>query len=337
VSNSVEKRDLSDNRAGHSVTIRKATKTETHACLRLILGTAGELASEEQVTDFLRFALYRHINLQDLYLAERRGVIVWAILPVVSPGRTMVLFCPGQVAPTLQDTIVPGLIARLLADFATRGVHLAQVLLDSSDSVVIRLFESIGFSRLAELLYLNRELRRLEQPTLPNGYRLLRYGPGVHSDFARTIAATYHQSLDCPALNGRRDMEDILEGHKAVGQFDANLWSLLCDGNVPIAVSLLNRSPHTEAIELVYFGLIPSMRGRGIGDLLMQHAFYTAHTANARYLTLAVDSRNLPALKLYRRHGLREVCSRIALLQDLRELRVDSEPFGDTMAMHPNF
>src|SRR3712207_8951894 len=39
----------------------------------------------------------------------------------------------------------------------------------------------------------------------------------------------FRSSLDCPALNGVRDMEDVLAGHKASGEFDPALWFLLSE------------------------------------------------------------------------------------------------------------
>jgi ribosomal protein S18 acetylase RimI-like enzyme len=36
-------------------------------------------------------------------------------------------------------------------------------------------------------------------------------------------------------------------------------------------------------------------------------------------LSLAVDSKNAPALKLYHRHGLSRICTRLALIRDLRD------------------
>ena len=35
-------------------------------------------------------------------------------------------------------------------------------------------------------------------------------------------------------------------------------------------------------------------------------------------LTLAVDSRNAPALKLYYRHGMQQIGAKTAMLRDLR-------------------
>jgi ribosomal protein S18 acetylase RimI-like enzyme len=39
---------------------------------------------------------------------------------------------------------------------------------------------------------------------------------------------------------------------------------------------------------------------------------------NLPRLTLAVDSRNVPALKLYYRHGMQQMGTKTAMLRDLR-------------------
>jgi hypothetical protein len=135
--------------------------------------------------------------------------------------------------------------------------------------------------------------------------------------FAQTIFRTYQQSLDCPSLNGLRDMEDVLAGHKSSGEFDPRLWGLLCEGDEPRGVLLLARMQPAEALELVYLGLTPDARGRGIGDLLMGQAMSVASAERAGRLSLAVDSGNTPALKLYYRHGLQRVGAKDALMRRL--------------------
>ena len=180
---------------------------------------------------------------------------------------------------------------------------------------------------MAELIYLAGEpRRRLAAPALPAGVAWVEYNPATHEQFKRAIAATYDNSLDCPALNGVRDMEDVVAGHRASGEFDPRLWRLLvepaadpADPPVPLGVLLLAPIPAAAALELVYLGLVPAARGRRLGDLLLRHALAGVADHGMQRLTLAVDARNAPALKLYYRHGLARVGSKLAMMRDLRE------------------
>ena len=52
--------------------------------------------------------------------------------------------------------------------------------------------------------------------------------------------------------------------------------------------------------------------------LLMRHAFATAAAEGAEKLSLAVDAANAPALALYRRHNMHQLCARLALIRELR-------------------
>jgi ribosomal protein S18 acetylase RimI-like enzyme len=119
-------------------------------------------------------------------------------------------------------------------------------------------------------------------------------------------------------LNGRRDVNDIIAGHQASGHFNPDLWFLLREGDTPLGVLLLSDSLRGDAVELVYLGLAPASRGRKLGELMMRQAL--AVTANRKHdrLCLAVDSTNTPALKLYYRHGMQRIASKLALLRDLR-------------------
>jgi mycothiol synthase len=129
---------------------------------------------------------------------------------------------------------------------------------------------------------------------------------------------SYRESLDCPGLNGKRSIEDVIEGHKATGQHDPKLWFLLTESHWPRAVVLLSPTVSGETLELVYLGLVPEARGRGIGDLAMRQALAVGWAGRYEQLSLAVDARNAPAMKLYFRHGFQRVSSRLAMMRDLR-------------------
>src|SRR5437773_11909019 len=70
---------------------------EVEAALRLMLASAEGSAGDEQILDFLSFAVERNIDVNAIWIAERDGVILWMLLPVASPGKTMLLFTPGRM------------------------------------------------------------------------------------------------------------------------------------------------------------------------------------------------------------------------------------------------
>ena len=169
--------------------------------------------------------------------------------------------------------------------------------------------------------------------------RWLTYASANHALFRGTIARSYVQSLDCPALNGRRNMDDVIAGHQASGEFDARLWRLLCvppliagDDPEPLGVLLLARVPQAQVLELVYLGLTPEARGRRLGDLLVRQAIASVNDSGMARLSLAVDAKNAPALRLYYRHGLIRSGSRLAMMRDLRPPAVAALPMFDAPA-----
>jgi ribosomal protein S18 acetylase RimI-like enzyme len=307
------------------VQCRLVQRHEIEPALRVMLaGGINSSASDEQVLDFLGFALERQIDVNELWIAANgSGRIVWSLLPVVSPGRTMLMFSPGKLPRGTPDGAIQALVDTVAREYLARGVHLAQLLIDPADKSVIRAYLACGFQQLAELLYLQRRTAPADQQIpldLPAGFTLHAYTPKLHAQFAEAIGRSYASSLDCPALNGLRNMEDVIAGHKATGDFDPELWFLLTDNSTGDAAGtlLLSRTTQGDAVELVYLGLSPQFRGRGAGDALMRLALAKTAAQGRWQLALAVDSRNQPALRLYYRHGMHRVGARIALIKDLR-------------------
>ena len=295
---------------------RPARPDELSDALALLLGSGALPAQPQQVQDFVQFAGDRGIDIRNLWVAGAGGRLGWAILPVISPGRTMLLL----TASSRPNWLDPGpLIEAVCHCFAAEDVQLAQVLVAKEDPEGRELFVRHRFDEMAELLYLHVAVRRNPAPPiLPEGWSWRNYSPQSHHSFAVTIRESYRESLDCPGLNGMRDIEDIVAGHKAAGQFDPRFWLVLLEANVPRAVLLLNRVPRSEFAELVYLGLTPPARGRGVGDLVIRHALWTVRKMELSNLTLAVDAKNAPALRLYFRHGMQQVGRKTALIRDLR-------------------
>jgi hypothetical protein len=185
---------------------------------------------------------------------------------------------------------------------------------------MIDVYASLGFSQLAELVYLQNSPRKgYAFLPLPAGMRLVHYSQQTHDLFCEVIRQSYIQSLDCPGLSEMREIEDVIAGHKAAGEFDPENWFVLMQGDHPIGVVLLSSLSANQTMELVYLGVIPTMRGQGIGQFLFRHALALTSRSEFGRLNFAVDAGNRPALNLYYQHGMQRIGSKIAMLRDLRK------------------
>lgn len=276
-------------------------------------------------------------ELTRLALAQRPPGGVWiacegkrlltAVLCLVSPGKTMLLFLPEKISGAEQQQLIGRLVERACGSALSEQVHLAQALLDPDQVLSQSLLEQCSFAALAELLYLQCPIRRAAKaPSWPGELKLTTYSPATHAVFAQAILSSYRNSLDCPGLNGLRDIGDIVSGHRATGEFDPRLWFAVQADSVPAGVLLLNRLPNCQATELVYLGVAPEFRGRGIGDLLMRHAAAATSNVGGERISLAVDAANLPALRLYWRHGFQAFGRKLAMLRDLRKVKLTLGP-----------
>ena len=315
------RRDDGSEPAESPIVCRPPQQDEINIALRMILSADGHRPTDEQVVDFLRYIVARGVDLSDLKLAEQNGRVQWAVLPVVSPGKTMLLFGSTDRTREHEARCAGRAINETCAAFARRDVHLAQVLIEPGNQPARHLYHQAGFTDLAELQYLQCDVRSNLPPLqMPLGFSWETYSPVTHGVFSRTILQTYESSLDCPVLSGMRNIEDVIASHKASGEFDPSQWFLLYEKTTPMAVLLLASVPRTDAMELVYLGLTPAARGRGLGALVLRKALRTTLDAKIPRLTLAVDAANTPALKLYYRHGMEKLGSKLAMIRDLRPL-----------------
>jgi ribosomal protein S18 acetylase RimI-like enzyme len=297
---------------------RPANPNEVQLAVAMVLGSPSKPAPASQVIDFINAAPQRRIDVRAAWVVQSSNRIVWSILPVINPGRTCLLLAPGDL-PDSTFRAATQLVNQICRGLAEGGLHLSQVLLEPQHARPRRLFTSTGFNEIAELIYLQGYIPKALQPApITNQMRWLSYSRQTHDILAQTIIRTYENSLDCPALSGLRHIDDILAGHQATGEFDPSAWQLLVENDNPLGVVLLSRIPHTDVMELVYLGLVPEARNRGLGSILMRHAMHVSLRDQRRKISLAVDSKNSPALKLYYRFGLQQVATRHALIRDLR-------------------
>ncbi len=80
---------------------------------------------------------------------------------------------------------------------------------------------------------------------------------------------------------------------------------------------LLSAGSAPDTVELVYLGLSPSLRGRGIGDALIASGLARLAGRPESTIACAVDLANGPALALYRRAGFKRFTERVALVRQI--------------------
>lgn len=303
----------------------RASPQDTRRVLRMALASAGMSPAdiEMHVTGFMQYARSMKLDLSRQWVAVRGGRIISACTCIESPGRTAMLFLPDSRVSCREPGVIRALVDAAIEDASSRGIRLAQCLLDPDDLETRRAVQQSGFRTIAELVYMELETASARArpgstaSTDCDGITWLTYSTSRHLDFKNLIAETYEGSLDCPGLSGLRDMEDVIAGHKAAGLFDESRWLIACHHGEPAGCILLGENPLRPTLEVVYMAVRPAARGRGLGGVLLQRGLEVAYAAQFEKVTLAVDSMNHPALNLYRRVGFRATLRRTALLRPL--------------------
>ena len=64
--------------------------------------------------------------------------------------------------------------------------------------------------------------------------------------------------------------EEVLSGYRTTGVFDPQRWLLVRQDGEDVGCLLLADHPTSSQWELVYMGLVPEVRGRGLGIELVR-------------------------------------------------------------------
>jgi ribosomal protein S18 acetylase RimI-like enzyme len=284
--------------------------------LSILYQRVSEPLRDHLINQVIAEARRGEVDLSGLWIArERDGRLTGALLTQTLAGRAAAVWAPEVKRSWGRGALAAELVRTALRDLEARGFRLAQAVLDESAGPRARRdLTRGGMPWVTHLLYFERdtttpllwhdeehiEKARPVEPILD--WRP--FEPAIEAEFVRALLATYIGSLDMPELSGSRGPDDILEGHRAAGRFVPERWQLGCVHGDPdsAAVLLLASHPDRDAWEIVYLGLTPPARGKGLGRVVLRHALGLAHGAVAR-LELAADERNEPALRLYRGAG----------------------------------
>lgn len=247
-------------------------------------------------------------------------------------ARTSCLIVPGEGRTTMLFTSAPdpslvGELSRVIesASAASPTGTLSQTLLAPGEQVAHEAFRGAGFIDVGTLDYLQRKRPTskeaqgwaLQAGDLGGGVSMVPAPVGDDSLLRTALERSYEGTLDCPELCGMRETDDVIASHRATGEHDPTLWWLIERAGEPLGAVLANPSPTTSAVELVYMGVAPDLRGHGVGGRALRHLLATCAARSERLVTCAVDRRNTPARAMYEKYGFTGVQTRIALVKQV--------------------
>ncbi len=292
---------------------------------------ARERAARQLLASAPRFGIDLDLLWISLDATRRPPRVGEAVMVVPGEGRTAMLFLSvlaGRGDTRDEDRKHAERVAVLRAAFegiaaCGRDIRLAQALPERDEAWSIRAYRDAGMQLVGDLSYLQRAIRATgpAPPTppgsweWPEGVEVVGADTCTDEQIVAALDRSYEDTLDCPELCGMREMPDVLASHRATGVYDpARWWVVRVDGR-PEGCVLMSHCPDQGALELVYIGLSPVLRGRGLGRTLLDRAIEANAGCGAERLTCAVDHRNAPALRMYDAMGFGEFASRTALVR----------------------
>lgn len=293
------------------ITVLPARPGYRATALSLLFGGLPEDERQTQTSELLEAARRGEICLDGLLLAEADGEPAGAALYIVQRDRTAFVWPPVVSDHPAVDGISDALMQELVRRIDAASAWFGQAIVEPDERHDRDVLTRNGFASILDLIYLQRPLNEPLPDRAEAGLETVAYDPRTNRGrFAEVIEQTYIGSLDCPELKGFRTGEEALAGHEAAGEFHPSRWKIYRAGSRDVGVLLLTDQPEQRAWEVVYMGIIPEARGRGTGRAMLLCGLHEAREAGRDSVLLAVDSRNDPAIKLYRELGFRDVAVR---------------------------
>ena len=276
----------------------------------------------QMVNEALVEAREGRLDLSGLWVAQRRGRLVGALLTHSLAGRAAAIWPPEVETIWVRAALAAGLLRPALTTLRHQGIRIAQALVDpSGPATTAGDLVRGGLPRVTTLTFLERPTHRPESDnfTRTSGSPTFRWqtlSPATEADFRSVLQTTYRGSLDMPELDGVRSLDDVMASHQAAGRFEPTHWSVghIDDEPEAAAVLLMSEVPDRQVWEIAYLGLTPAARGRGLGRVALTHAYQQARDAQIPRIELAVDARNLPASRLYAAAGFKPFDRRVVHL-----------------------
>lgn len=278
----------------------------------LLYGHWPEPERKRLVRDALQSVSEQTLNLQHLLVARKSDSpsVLGAALAVERPGREAIVWLPGVAPGESADGVVPLLLSELAHRLDQAGVVCSVAFVDPLQSDDRQRLACSGYPGIADLCLMETRVspRLFPGAFSPSPFESIPWSEQRADEFARVIEQTQKEGCDCPEVGAFRTGHDVLASHGSSATPEPHLWQLYRrpGETEPSGILLLGATGLPEELEIQYLGVAPHARRQGFARQLLQHARRLALSQGKDRLHVAVESRNLPALSLYRADGFRE-------------------------------
>jgi RimJ/RimL family protein N-acetyltransferase len=285
--------------AEHRLIVEVCGAADRAAALQFVYSRLEPAQRERQVAHVLGLAAAGATTLEGLFVARTPDKLRGAILVDLQPGRVALLYPPGTSGKPLQAEVSAELLQAAIDFCTSRHVRIVQALLETDTGATADALGAAGLSHTVDLLYLVSTHESFPDVQPQSSLSFAPCQPDQQERLGALIERTYVASLDCPALDTARDIEDVLDGYRHTGVFAAERWLFVRQEGRDVGCLLLADYPEHDQWELVYMGLVPEVRGRTLGVDVTRYAQWLTRCAGRNRLVLAVDASNVPALAMY--------------------------------------
>ncbi len=242
-------------------------------------------------------------------------MLVGAMRVQLQPGRSAVIAAPSLLRTEATDTAV-SLLAHVLEILRNRDVQVVQALVDDQQTNG-EILRTGGLAHVGELHSMVCLATQFPQTPPSADVDFHPCVDALHARLARVVQRTYAGSLDCPAADGLRSIDDVLAGYRGSGPLDPASWLIANQNGTDIGCLIVTEEPAHDQTELTYMGIVPEARGRGLGLSLVRHAQWMTRVSGRARMVLAVDAKNEPAKAIYAEAGFIRWSSRQVFLRAL--------------------
>ncbi|MCA9271276.1 MAG: GNAT family N-acetyltransferase, partial [Planctomycetales bacterium] len=274
------------------------------AALELLFSSLSPDEKAAQMSLTLSALRGGRLSLEGLLVALRGEAVAGAVWASELGGAAALLWPPQTVANAPGGTDKT-LLSAAEAWMERRGVCFASAYLADDRSPEGERLIAAGYAAISKLLYVVSEA--VDFPDAPPAPHLS-FSPIEQFDgprLARLVEATYVDTLDCRQLQAARSTRDVLEGYRDCGVFSPERWLIAVQQAEDVGCVLLTDHPQDDQWELIYMGVAPAFRGRGLGLDIARHAQWLTGQAGRSRLVLGVDADNGPAIRMYSAAGFR--------------------------------